>query len=121
MSFDRMIEKIVETQNPTVAGLDPKLAYIPSYILDGAVAKYGKTLEAAAAALLEYNKGLIGGGIGVPPLFGAARQCGKNATVAVGFRLTACLTARWIRTSTLSAARRSLFHMRSFTVRPMHS
>ena len=42
MSFDRMIEKIVETQNPTVAGLDPKLAYIPSYILDGAVAKYGK-------------------------------------------------------------------------------
>ena len=54
-----MIEKIVETQNPTVAGLDPKLAYIPSYILDGAVAKYGKTLEAAAAALLEYNKGLI--------------------------------------------------------------
>ncbi len=59
MSFDRMIEKIVETQNPTVAGLDPKLAYIPSYILDGAVTKYGKTLEAAAAALLEYNKGLI--------------------------------------------------------------
>lgn len=59
MSFDRMIEKIVETQNPTVAGLDPKLAYIPPYILDGAVAKYGKTLEAAAAALLEYNKGLI--------------------------------------------------------------
>lgn len=59
MSFDRMIEKIVETQNPTVAGLDPKLAYIPSYILDGAVQKYGKTLEGAAAALLEYNKGLI--------------------------------------------------------------
>ena len=29
---------------------------------------------------------IIGGGIGVPPLFGAARQCGKNATVAVGFR-----------------------------------
>lgn len=59
MSFDRMIEKIVETQNPTVAGLDPKLSYIPQYILDGAVEKYGKTLEAAAAALVEYNKGLI--------------------------------------------------------------
>ena len=59
MSFDRMIEKIVETQNPTVAGLDPKLAYIPNYILDAAVEKYGKTLEAAAAALVEYNKGLI--------------------------------------------------------------
>jgi len=59
MSFDRMIEKIVETQNPTVAGLDPKLSYIPNYILDAAVEKYGKTLEAAAAALVEYNKGLI--------------------------------------------------------------
>ena len=59
MSFDRMIEKIVETQNPTVAGLDPKLAFIPNYILDAAVEKYGKTLEAAAAALVEYNKGLI--------------------------------------------------------------
>ena len=53
MSFDRMIEKIVETQNPTVAGLDPKLAFIPNYILDAAVEKYGKTLEAAAAALVE--------------------------------------------------------------------
>lgn len=59
MSFDRLIEKIVETQNPTVAGLDPKLAYIPQYILDAAVAEHGKTLEAAAKALLEYNKGLI--------------------------------------------------------------
>ncbi len=59
MSFDRMIEKIVETQNPTVAGLDPKLSYIPNYILDAAVEKYGKTLEAAASALVEYNKGLI--------------------------------------------------------------
>ena len=32
MSFDRLIEKIVEKQNPTVAGLDPKLAYMPEYI-----------------------------------------------------------------------------------------
>lgn len=59
MSFDRMIEKIVETQNPTVAGLDPKLSYIPQYIRDAAVAEHGKTLEGAAAALLAYNKGLI--------------------------------------------------------------
>ncbi|MGN0478186.1 MAG: orotidine-5'-phosphate decarboxylase [Hominenteromicrobium sp.] len=59
MSFDRMIEKIVETQNPTVAGLDPKLAYIPTYILEEAVAEHGKTLEGAAAALIAYNKGLI--------------------------------------------------------------
>ena len=59
MAFDRLIEKIVEKQNPTVAGLDPKLDYIPSYIKEEAFAKYGKTLEGAAEALLVYNKGLI--------------------------------------------------------------
>ena len=59
MSFDRMIEKIVELQNPTVAGLDPKLAFIPEYIKEEAFSKYGKTLDGAAAAILEYNKGLI--------------------------------------------------------------
>ena len=32
MSFDRLLERIVETQNPTVAGLDPKLEYIPAYL-----------------------------------------------------------------------------------------
>lgn len=59
MSLDRLLEKIVEKQNPTVAGLDPKLAYIPKYIKEDAYAKYGKTLEAAAEAILNYNKGLI--------------------------------------------------------------
>lgn len=59
MSLDRLIEKIVEKQNPTVAGLDPKLDYIPDYIKEECFAKYGKTLEGAAEALLVYNKGLI--------------------------------------------------------------
>ena len=59
MSFDRLIEKIVEKQNPTVAGLDPKLAYIPEYIKEESFKKYGKTLEGAADAILTYNKGLI--------------------------------------------------------------
>ena len=59
MAFDRLITKIAQTQNPTVAGLDPKLAYIPSYIKEECFAKYGKTLEGAAAALLEFNKGLV--------------------------------------------------------------
>ncbi len=59
MAFDRLITKIAQTQNPTVAGLDPKLAFIPSYIKEECFAKYGKTLEGAAAALLEFNKGLI--------------------------------------------------------------
>ena len=59
MAFDRLIKSIVEKQNPTVAGLDPKLDFIPDYIKDKAFEKYGKTLEGAASAILEYNKGLI--------------------------------------------------------------
>lgn len=59
MAFDRLIKSIVEKQNPTVAGLDPKLAYIPEYIKSEAFAQFGKTLEGAAEALWQYNKGLI--------------------------------------------------------------
>lgn len=59
MALDRLIEKIVEKQNPTVAGLDPKLSYIPDFIKEEAFAKYGKTLEGAAEAILVYNKALI--------------------------------------------------------------
>lgn len=59
MALDRLIEKIVEKQNPTVAGLDPKLSYIPDFIKEEAFAKYGKTLEGAAEAISVYNKALI--------------------------------------------------------------
>lgn len=59
MALDRLIEKIAELQNPTVAGLDPKLGYIPAFLRERAFAQYGETLEGAAAALLEFNKGLI--------------------------------------------------------------
>lgn len=59
MSMDKLFEKIAEKQNPTVAGLDPKLSYIPDYIREESYKKYGKTLEGAADALLQFNKGLI--------------------------------------------------------------
>ncbi len=59
MSFDRLIEKIVQTQNPSVVGLDPKLEYVPNYIVEKKIKKYGKTLKAAAKAILEYNKAII--------------------------------------------------------------
>ena len=59
MSLDRLIEKIEQTQNPTVAGLDPKLDYVPEYIRKKCFDKYGETLKGAAKALLEFNKGLI--------------------------------------------------------------
>ena len=59
MSLDRLIEKIEQTQNPSVAGLDPKLAYVPEFIKEKCFEKYGETLKGAAKALLEFNKGLI--------------------------------------------------------------
>ena len=59
MSLDRLIEAIVQKQNPTVAGLDPKLSYIPEYLREQAYQQHGKNLFGAAAAILSYNKQLI--------------------------------------------------------------
>ncbi len=59
MSLDRLIEKIAETQNPTVVGLDPKFEYVPEYIKAKCAAKHGAGLKAAAAALYKFNKGII--------------------------------------------------------------
>ena len=46
-------------KNPTVAGLDPKLDYVPRYIREKCFEQYGRTLEGAAEALYEFNTGLI--------------------------------------------------------------
>lgn len=59
MSLDRLIANMIEKQNPTVAGLDPKLSYIPSFIVEESFRTYGRNLEGAADALLRYNQGLI--------------------------------------------------------------
>ncbi len=59
MAFDRLIENIIKKQNPTVAGLDPKLDYVPASVKEACFAQYGKTLEGAAAALLAFNKAII--------------------------------------------------------------
>lgn len=67
MSFDRLIENIVRTQNPSVAGLDPRLEYVPAYIREKAFDKYGETLKGAAKAILEFNKGLIDALCGIVP------------------------------------------------------
>lgn len=59
MGFDRLCTAILEKNNPTVAGLDPKLDFIPAFIKEASFRKYGNTLEGAADALLTFNKGLI--------------------------------------------------------------
>lgn len=59
MGFDRLIQKIDELHNPSVAGLDPRLEYVPQFIQDASFVKLGHTLEAAADAILQFNKALI--------------------------------------------------------------
>ena len=59
MSVDILIEKIKITNNPSVAGLDPKVEYVPEHIRERAYAEYGKTLRGACEAIWEFNKGLI--------------------------------------------------------------
>ena len=59
MSMDLMIKKIIEMNSPVVAGLDPKLDYVPAYIQTECFAEYGETAEGAAWALLRFNKALI--------------------------------------------------------------
>ena len=67
MSFDRLIERIVETGNPTVVGLDPKLDYIPDFIKEAAFREHGNTLKGAAEAFLAFNKGIIDGVCDIVP------------------------------------------------------
>ncbi len=59
MSVDLLVKKIKEKGNPSVAGLDPKIEYVPRYIRDRAYAGYGKNLRGACEAIWEFNKGLI--------------------------------------------------------------
>ncbi len=59
MSVDLLVQKIKEKSNPSVAGLDPKIEYVPEYIRKKAYDEYGKNLNGAAEAIWEFNKGLI--------------------------------------------------------------
>ena len=59
MSFDRLQEKINAMKNPSVVGLDPALEHVPPQILEKHIAEKGETLDAAAAAVCEFNFGLI--------------------------------------------------------------
>lgn len=54
-AIDILIEKIKETRNPTVMGLDPRYEMLPKCVTD----KYPQTLEGVAQAIIEYNKALI--------------------------------------------------------------
>lgn len=59
MSIDILVKKIKEKSNPSVAGLDPKIEYVPKFLKEAAYKEYGKNLKGAAESIWEYNKGLI--------------------------------------------------------------
>ncbi len=57
--IDALIQKIKETNNPTVVGLDPRLDFVPEHIKEEAYDQYGKTLKGAAQSYVMYNKAII--------------------------------------------------------------
>ncbi len=67
MSFDALQEKIRKLKNPTVAGLDARLEYIPPQLVAACFEKYGETLEGAAQAVYRYNCDLMDALQGVVP------------------------------------------------------
>ena len=59
MSFDVLQDKIRAMKNPTVAGLDARIEYVPEYIRKEAFEEYGVGLKGAAEAIYRFNVGLI--------------------------------------------------------------
>lgn len=57
--INKLIAKIKETNAPIVVGLDPTLKFVPQHIKQAAFAQYGETLEGAAEAVWQYNKGIV--------------------------------------------------------------
>lgn len=59
MIIDKLIDKIKEKNNPSVVGLDPRIEYIPSFIIEKNITKYGESLKAIAKSMYEFNKYII--------------------------------------------------------------
>ena len=57
--INKLISNIRKTNAPIVVGLDPMLNYIPEHIQKKAFAEFWETLEGAAEAIWQYNKGIV--------------------------------------------------------------
>lgn len=57
--INKLMSNIRKTNAPIVVGLDPMLNYIPEHIQKKAFAEFGETLEGAAEAIWQYNKGIV--------------------------------------------------------------
>lgn len=57
--INKLIKEIIKKDAPIVVGLDPKLGFVPTYILDKWYGELSYSLEAVGEAIYEYNKGII--------------------------------------------------------------
>ena len=57
--INKLISKINKTKAPIVVGLDPMMKFVPGHISRQAFKEYGETLEGAAEAVWQYNKGIV--------------------------------------------------------------
>ncbi|MDE6701636.1 MAG: orotidine-5'-phosphate decarboxylase [Acetatifactor sp.] len=57
--INKLISKIQSTNAPIVVGLDPMMKYVPEHIQKKAFEELGETLEGAAEAIWQYNKGIV--------------------------------------------------------------
>ncbi|MBO5451546.1 MAG: orotidine-5'-phosphate decarboxylase [Lachnospiraceae bacterium] len=57
--INQLVSKIQKTGAPIVVGLDPMMKFVPEHIQKKAFSEYGETLEGAAEAIWQYNKGIV--------------------------------------------------------------
>lgn len=59
MFADKLVEAVKNKKNPSVAGLDPRIEYIPLHLMQECFSKETDSIKAACKAILEFNKKII--------------------------------------------------------------
>ena len=57
--INKLVAEIKKKDAPVVVGLDPMLGYVPEHLTRKAFEEFGETLEGAAEAIWQYNKGIV--------------------------------------------------------------
>lgn len=57
--INKLVSEIKKKNAPVVVGLDPMLNYVPEFIQKKAFDEFGETLEGAAEAIWQFNKGIV--------------------------------------------------------------
>ena len=57
--INKLVAEIKKKNAPVVVGLDPMLGYVPEHLTKKAFEEFGETLEGAAEAIWQYNKGIV--------------------------------------------------------------